>query len=243
MNSASRALTLHGKKLTYFVVERTDFNDATAQTYKRIGALFKVAEEKSPAIIFFDEIDRVAGGSRAGEFKNSWPEGGDVVVIGATNRIGDIDEAIKSRFGGSMYVPLPNAEARRGIVKRELRENKVEWQDGELDEIVRGTDGLDGRKIKEICGKVARRAAMDTAAQCEKDGVSSENMSAREITMDDFRSELRKVAFGTPPKATAAPTQSQSTPPTRPPPTRAPPSQKPAGQQFISPEQVLALSS
>lgn len=112
---------------------------------KLVSAVFSLARKLQPAIVFIDEIDAVLGTRRSGEheasgmvkaeFMTHWDglasatraEGGQrIVVLGATNRVGDIDEAILRRMPKKFPVGLPGAQQRRSIFELTLRETKID---------------------------------------------------------------------------------------------------------------------
>ncbi|KAI7169977.1 hypothetical protein KC360_g7151 [Hortaea werneckii] len=112
---------------------------------KLVSAVFSLARKLQPAIVFIDEIDAVLGTRRSGEheasgmvkaeFMTHWDglasatraEGGQrIVVLGATNRVADIDEAILRRMPKKFPVGLPGREQRRRIFELTLRDTKID---------------------------------------------------------------------------------------------------------------------
>ncbi|KAI7097364.1 ATPase family AAA domain-containing protein 1 [Hortaea werneckii] len=112
---------------------------------KLVSAVFSLARKLQPSIVFIDEIDAVLGTRRSGEheasgmvkaeFMTHWDglasatraEGGQrIVVLGATNRVGDIDEAILRRMPKKFPVGLPGREQRRRIFELTLRDTKID---------------------------------------------------------------------------------------------------------------------
>ncbi|KAI7591612.1 ATPase family AAA domain-containing protein 1 [Hortaea werneckii] len=112
---------------------------------KLVSAVFSLARKLQPAIVFIDEIDAVLGTRRSGEheasgmvkaeFMTHWDglasatraEGGQrIVVLGATNRAGDIDEAILRRMPKKFPVGLPGVQQRRSIFELTLRDTKID---------------------------------------------------------------------------------------------------------------------
>ncbi|KAI7554286.1 ATPase family AAA domain-containing protein 1 [Hortaea werneckii] len=169
---------------------------------KLVSAVFSLARKLQPAIVFIDEIDAVLGTRRSGEheasgmvkaeFMTHWDglasatraEGGQrIVVLGATNRVGDIDEAILRRMPKKFPVGLPGAQQRRSIFELTLRDTKIDrgvvgGGDGQeeegrrngssgrrsgtekkkafdLDVLVRLSAGMSGSDIKEACRDAA----------------------------------------------------------------------------------------
>ena len=148
---------------------------------KLVAAVFSLARKLQPSIVFIDEIDAVLGTRRSGEheasgmvkaeFMTHWDglasattEGGSqrICILGATNRIQDIDEAILRRMPKKFPVSLPNASQRRQIFDLTLRDTKLDrgrFKDGrqafELHTLVRLSAGMSGSDIKEACRDAA----------------------------------------------------------------------------------------
>jgi SpoVK/Ycf46/Vps4 family AAA+-type ATPase len=105
------------------------------ETEKSIRALFDIAREKSPAIIFIDEVDALCGARTDGEsectrrLKNALltemdgldSNRGTVTVIGNTNQPQLVDKAFMRRFPKRVYVPLPSKRDRERIICQALR--------------------------------------------------------------------------------------------------------------------------
>ena len=136
--------------------------------------MFSLARKLQPAIVFIDEIDAVLGTRRSGEheasgmvkaeFMTLWdgltsssPDGSPqrILVLGATNRIGDIDEAILRRMPKKFAVGLPGPEQRLRIFSLLLKDTKVDKEDFDLELLVRASDGMSGSDIKEACRDAA----------------------------------------------------------------------------------------
>ncbi|KAF2141430.1 uncharacterized protein K452DRAFT_288127 [Aplosporella prunicola CBS 121167] len=141
---------------------------------KLVNAVFSLARKLQPAIVFIDEIDAVLGQRRSGEHEasgmvkaefmthwdglasiNSSGEPQRICILGATNRIQDIDEAILRRMPKKFPVSLPSAHQRRGIFKLILRDTKIDRVNFDLDYLVRVSAGMSGSDIKEACRDAA----------------------------------------------------------------------------------------
>ncbi|MEE1128431.1 MAG: AAA family ATPase [Methanobrevibacter sp.] len=128
----------------------------------KIHELFKKANEKSPSIIFIDEIDAIALHRSfqalrgdVSEIVNSLLtemdgiyENKSVITIGATNNPTSLDYAVRSRFEEEIEFNLPNDEERKEILEKNLKTMPLE-HDLNLDKIVKMTKGMSGRDIKE----------------------------------------------------------------------------------------------
>ncbi|CAB76219.1 Outer membrane ATPase Msp1 [Schizosaccharomyces pombe] len=147
------------------------------ESNKLVDALFTLARKLEPTIIFIDEIDTFlrqrqrtdheAMAQIKAEFMSMW-DGllsgqSRVLVLGATNRPADIDEAIRRRMPKVFSIPLPNAEQRRKILELYLKKVPLE-ANFDWNGVVNATAGLSGSYIKEVCRSalsVPRRELFD----------------------------------------------------------------------------------
>ncbi|RLN24069.1 uncharacterized protein C2845_PM07G39580 [Panicum miliaceum] len=139
---------------------------------KNVRALFTLAAKVSPTIIFVDEVDSMLGQrNRAGEheamrkIKNEFMTHWDgllsrpdqrILVLAATNRPFDLDEAIIRRFERRIMVGLPSMESRELIMRRLLSKEKVD-QSLDFKELATMTDGYSGSDLKNLCTTAAYR--------------------------------------------------------------------------------------
>jgi AAA family ATPase len=148
-------------------------NMYVGETERSIRNLFQRAREASPSIIFFDEIDSIAGSrSPAAGFSgggatqavttlltemDGFEQMGNVFVLAATNKPDTLDPALlrPGRFDELIYVPLPDRDARKAILTRKARE--LRFPDVDIDGLAAKTDGYSGAEIARICD----RAFMD----------------------------------------------------------------------------------
>ncbi|TVU35870.1 hypothetical protein EJB05_17777 [Eragrostis curvula] len=138
---------------------------------KSIRALFSLARKIAPAIIFLDEVDSMLGTRTNSsehevsrriktEFMTHWDgllskSNEKVLVLAATNRPFDLDEAIIRRFEHRIMVGLPTLESRELILKKLLSKEKVENID--FKELARLTEGYSGSDLKNLCVTAAYR--------------------------------------------------------------------------------------
>jgi SpoVK/Ycf46/Vps4 family AAA+-type ATPase len=129
---------------------------------KRVREIWDHARSHRPAIIFVDECDGVFGQRGAAEtdviaadivgaFLPEWDgieETPGIMVIGATNRPDRLDDAILSRFGWELEVPLPDAPSRLKILEQELNTIGIHGQlPAELASLTQGMSGRDLRHL------------------------------------------------------------------------------------------------
>ncbi|MFH0906011.1 MAG: CDC48 family AAA ATPase [archaeon] len=143
------------------------FNKWVGESEKKVRELFKKARQLAPSVIFFDEIDAITNtrsGMELNDVKNNVlaqiltemdgvSKLKDIVIIGATNRIDRIDQALlrPGRFDRIIEVELPNSiEDREKIFDIYLAklniDNKIKAKD-----LSKLTDGLSGAEIESIC--------------------------------------------------------------------------------------------
>ena len=143
----------------------------------RVRDLFKQAQQKSPSIIFIDEIDAI-GRARG---KNSMTGGNDerentlnqlltemdgfgtdtnVIVLAATNRADVLDSALMraGRFDRQIYVDLPNINERKEIFEVHIKPLKLA-DDVKIDFLAQQTPGFSGADIANMCNEAALIAA------------------------------------------------------------------------------------
>ena len=141
---------------------------------KLVNAVFSLARKLQPTIIFIDEIDAVLGTRHSGEHEASgmvkaefmtWWDGlksadisgksQRILVLGATNRMNDIDDAILRRMPKKFPIYLPNASQRLKILKLMLQDTKLDHGNMDLAYVARIMDGMSGSDIKEACRDAA----------------------------------------------------------------------------------------
>ena len=139
----------------------------------KIHDLFKKASEKSPSIIFIDEMDAIALDRSfqslrgdVSEIVNSLltemdgiNENESVITIGATNNPTSLDYAVRSRFEEEIEFKLPNDNERLTILENNLKTMPLDY-DLNLGKIVKLTKGLSGRDLKEKILKTALHNAI-----------------------------------------------------------------------------------
>jgi cell division protease FtsH len=174
-------------KVPFFSLSGSDFVEMFVGVgASRVRDLFKQAKEKSPAIIFIDEIDAV-GRARG---KNNFSGGNDerentlnqlltemdgfgtnthVIVLAATNRADVLDKALMraGRFDRQIYVDLPDVRERKEIFEVHLAPlKKVEGLD--TDFLAKQTPGFSGADIANVCNEAALIAARHNKTAVDK---------------------------------------------------------------------------
>ena len=165
----------------------------------RVRDVFRQAKEKSPCIIFIDEIDAV-GRARS---KNPAMGGNDerentlnalltemdgfgtnsgVIVLAATNRVDMLDKALlrAGRFDRQIHVDLPDLPERKEIFLVHMRNLKLH-KDLDIDLLARQTPGFSGADIANVCNEAALIAARH---------------NSKEVTKQDFLDAVDRIIGG-----------------------------------------------
>ena len=171
----------------FFSISGSDFVEMFVGVgASRVRDLFKQAKEKSPSIIFIDEIDAI-GRARG---KNPMSGGNDerestlnqlltemdgfgtnsgVIVIAATNRADILDKALMraGRFDRQIYVELPDLIGRKEIFEVHMRKLKLA-DDVNVEFLAKQTPGFSGADIANVCNEAALMAARRNKESIEK---------------------------------------------------------------------------
>ncbi|WOL00515.1 hypothetical protein Cni_G09228 [Canna indica] len=181
------------------------FGDAEKLT----KALFSFASRLAPVIIFIDEVDSLLG-ARGGafeheatrrirnEFMAAWDglktkDSQRILVLAATNRPFDLDDAVIRRLPRRIYVGLPDVENRTKILRVLLSQENLE-PDFNFDQLANATDGYSGSDLKNLCIAAAYRPVEELLEEERKRGRSDTTSSLRPLKMDDFIEAKSKVS-------------------------------------------------
>jgi cell division protease FtsH len=162
----------------------------------RIRKLFAEARKHAPAIVFIDELDAV-GAQRSGHGFNreqdqtlnqllveldGFGPRDQVVVMGASNRLQDLDPALlrPGRFDRQVLISPPDLKGRRAILDVHTR-GKPLAEDVDLDAVARQTAGLTGADLQNICNEAA---------------ITAGRHNRTEVTRIDFDHALERVVAG-----------------------------------------------
>ncbi|XP_034250452.1 fidgetin-like protein 1 [Thrips palmi] len=172
---------------------------------KMVRALFAVAKVHQPAVVFIDEIDSLLTQRSDTEHESSrrikteflvqldgagTGEEERILVVGATNRPQELDEAARRRLVKRLYIPLPEFSARKQIVERLMSNERSALTNEQIDEVASLTDGYSGADMKNLCQEASlgpiRSISFSAMHQITADQV-------RPIAMEDFKSALQRV--------------------------------------------------
>ena len=165
-------------KVPFYSLSGSDFVEMFVGVgASRVRDLFKQAKEKSPSIVFIDEIDAIGRARGKNNFTGSNDErentlnqlltemdgfgtNTNVIVIGATNRADVLDKALMraGRFDRQIYVDLPDIRERKEIFEVHLRPIK-KAASVDVDFLSKQTPGFSGADIANVCNEAALIAA------------------------------------------------------------------------------------
>ena len=183
-------------------------NKYVGESEKGVREVFQKARENAPTVIFFDEIDSIAGerGRASGDAGvtervvsqlltelDGLESLEDVVVIATTNRPDLIDVALlrPGRLDRHVHVPVPDEDARRAIFDVHTRAKPLA-DDVNLDGLAAETDGYVGADIEAVCREASMAASREFIGSVEPDDID-ESIGNVRVTMQHFEDALSKV--------------------------------------------------
>ncbi|KAL7381337.1 hypothetical protein ABVT39_004286 [Epinephelus coioides] len=202
----------HGnRRVAFFMRKGADcLSKWVGESERQLRLLFEQACQMRPSIIFFDEIDGLAPvrSSRQEQIHSSivstllalmdgLDSRGEVVVIGATNRLDSIDPALRrpGRFDREFLFGLPDRESRKEILKIHTRQWKPRPSEDFLDELAEKCVGYCGADIRAVCTEAAlcalRRRYPQIYATSQKLLL---DVSSIEVSSCDFVAAMRKMS-------------------------------------------------
>uniref|UniRef100_UPI0037E9202F ATPase family AAA domain-containing protein 2-like n=1 Tax=Semicossyphus pulcher TaxID=241346 RepID=UPI0037E9202F len=201
----------HGsRKVSFFMRKGADcLSKWVGESERQLRLLFEQAYRMRPSIIFFDEIDGLAPvrSSRQDQIHSSivstllalmdgLDSRGEVVVIGATNRLDSIDPALRrpGRFDREFLFGLPDRESRKEILKIHTLQWKPPPSEDFLDELAEKCVGYCGADIRAVCTEAALCALRRRYPQIY--GTSQKlllDVSSITVSSCDFVAAMRKM--------------------------------------------------
>jgi len=199
----------HESEVNFISVKGPEFlSKWVGESEKAVRETFRKARAASPCIIFFDEIDAIAG--MRGRFASSQVteqvvsqlltemdglEGlKDVILLAATNRSDMLDPALlrSGRFGRHIEIPMPDKDARVEIFKIHLK-NKPLAEDVDIDQMAQALEGYTGADIQAISEEATlltiRRAVADTNINTQ----NADSVKAVKISKAEFDKSIEKI--------------------------------------------------
>ena len=182
-------------KAQFFSAHGSDFTEVFIGVgAKRVRQLFRAAAQHRPAIIFIDEIDCVGRNRKFDTHSehqqtinallaamDGFESSQGIVVVAATNRPEDLDEALlrPGRFDRKVYVPYPDMKGRRAILESHAQGKPIE--PASLDVLAQTTPGMSGADLANVLNEAAILSAQQDAAN---------------ISLTDLEAARDKVRYG-----------------------------------------------
>ena len=175
----------------------------------RLREIFERAEKHAPAIIFIDEIDAIAPKREevTGEVERrvvaqllALMDGlkgrGNVIVIGATNRINAVDPALRrpGRFDREIEIGVPDRKARLEILQIHTRGMPLA-DDVDLEKLADITHGYTGADLAALCREAAMKALRRYLPEIdlEQERIPIEVLEKMEVRMEDFMAAYKEI--------------------------------------------------
>ncbi|MGC9009962.1 MAG: CDC48 family AAA ATPase [Sulfolobales archaeon] len=179
------------------------------ESEQRLREIFEEARKNAPAIIFIDEIDAIAPkrDEVVGEVERrvvaqllTLMDGlqgrGDVIVIGATNRIHAVDPALRrpGRFDREIEIPLPDKNGRLEILMIHTR-NVPLAEDVDLEKLAEITHGFTGADLAALVKEAALRTIRRTINinDLDRESISPELLENLKVSMSDFLEAYKEI--------------------------------------------------
>ncbi|KAI9071889.1 hypothetical protein K1719_038037 [Acacia pycnantha] len=190
---------------TFFNVSSASLTSKwVGEAEKLVRTLFMVAISRQPSVIFIDEIDSIMSTRLANEndasrrlksefliqFDGVTSNPDDIViVIGATNKPQELDDAVLRRLVKRIYVPLPDANVRRLLLKHKLKGQAFSLPSGDLEKLVKDTEGYSGSDLQALC----EEAAMMPIRELGSDILTVKPNQVRGLRYDDFKKAMSVI--------------------------------------------------
>lgn len=172
---------------------------------KMVRALFAVAAVNQPAVIFIDEIDSLLCQRSESEHESSrrlktefliqldgvgTGEDDRILIVGATNRPQELDEAARRRLVKRLYIPLPEHEARIQILMNLIKNERHSLDINDIERIGEMTEGYSGADIKNLCNEASMGPIRSIPFDCM---INIDRNDVRPLNADDFVQALKRV--------------------------------------------------
>lgn len=192
-------------KATFFSISASSLTSKwVGEGEKMVRALFAVARCHQPAVIFIDEIDSLLTQRSDTEHESSrrikteflvqldgatTSSDERILVIGATNRPHEIDEAARRRLVKRLFIPLPDTPARRQIILNLMKQQSHLLTEEGVSVLCAKTEGFSGADMANLCREAALYPVRDAATSIEHISLDE----VRPVTLSDFELALQII--------------------------------------------------
>ncbi|KAF9212330.1 hypothetical protein BGZ59_006899 [Podila verticillata] len=192
-------------KATFFSISASSLTSKfVGESEKLVRTLFAIAQELQPSVIFIDEVDSILTERSESEheasrrlktefllqFDGTGSNSDDrVLVMGATNRPQELDEAARRRFVKRIYIPLPESETRLGLLTKLLQGQDYNISAAEFQKLVQHTEGYSGSDMTAL----AKDAALGPLRSLGETLLDTPADQVRPIQFHDFVQALQSI--------------------------------------------------
>lgn len=193
-------------KSTFFSISASSLTSKwIGEGEKMVRALFAVARVYQPSVIFVDEIDSLLTQRSETEHESSrrlktefliqldgaaTADEDRILIVGATNRPHELDEAARRRLVKRLYVPLPEFQARKQIINNLLITISHNLNEEDINNIAEQSKGYSGADMSNLC-KEASMGPIRSIPFSQLENIKKEDV--RQVTIDDFKEALIHV--------------------------------------------------
>jgi len=180
------------------------------ESERKLRELFEQAKKEGPTVVYIDEIDAIAGSRKDGKGQlekriltqlltelDGFEDRGQVLVVGSTNMIESIDDALlrAGRFDRRIHVPYPDKAGREHILQIHTSSMPLE-EDFSIEQWARNTNGFTGADLANLC-RYAAFSSIHRVYGVERlmdlQMVEEEELSNLIVTHEDFEASLEKA--------------------------------------------------
>ncbi|XP_053610772.1 ATPase family AAA domain-containing protein 2-like isoform X2 [Plodia interpunctella] len=199
-----------GRKVAFFMRKGADcLKKWVGESERHLKLLFQQANKMKPSIIFFDEIDALAPvrsvrqeqvhtsvvGTLLAEM-DGLCDRGEVIIIGATNRLDAVDPALRraGRFDRELHFPPPHVSARKDILHIYTKDWRPKLSDSVLEHVADLTAGYGGSDLKALCSEAVLKALRRVYPQVyESEHALLIDAKNVEVTQQDLLSAMKSL--------------------------------------------------
>lgn len=209
----AKAIATESKAVFLNITAATLTSKYIGEGEKLVRAMFAVARELQPAIIFIDEIDSLLCERKENEhesvrrlktefltaFDGVIAEADErILIMGATNRPWELDDAALRRLVKRILVPLPDSNTRLAILKNLLsKQSNVSMTDRDFDAVVKAADGYSGSDLTQLAKDAA---LMPIREYTPEQLISIPADQIRGVSKNDFETSLKAIRPSVSPK-------------------------------------------
>eukprot|EP01059_Diplonema_ambulator_P003080 TRINITY_DN1271_c0_g1_i1.p1 TRINITY_DN1271_c0_g1~~TRINITY_DN1271_c0_g1_i1.p1 ORF type:complete len:524 (+),score=130.06 TRINITY_DN1271_c0_g1_i1:103-1572(+) len=188
---------------TFFNISASSITSKfVGESEKQVRSLFSAARKLQPSVIFIDEIDSMLTSRKSSEhdasrrlkteFLVQMDGAGSnaddrILILGATNRPFELDDAALRRMPKRVYIPLPDKETRKGLIASKLKGEKATL---DISALLQITEGYSGSDLASLCSEAAMYPLRDIP---QSKMATADPSTVRAITLEDFKAASKVI--------------------------------------------------